>query len=145
LGNQLPTHANIKTTPVELWTGSMPNLSNIRLFGCVAFAHIPDQLRRKLDSKSKRCIFVDYTKNGYRLWDPLTKTVFVSRDVIFKEKELLNPIITNNEKKILVEINNSEFVEESNKPLNQNLKMKKEKQKMKWIKSMEIISQHKNK
>ncbi|CAI6343265.1 unnamed protein product [Macrosiphum euphorbiae] len=113
LGNRLPTHANIKKTPVELWTGSKPNLNNIRIFGCVAFAHIPDQLRRKLDSKSKRCIFVGYTKNGYRLWDPLTKTVFVSRDVIFNEKELLNPIITNNEKEILVEINNSEIAEES--------------------------------
>lgn len=112
-GNRLPTHANIKKTPIELWTGSKPNLNNIRIFGCVAFAHIPDQLRHKLDSKSKKCIFVGYTKNGYKLWDPLTKTVFVSRDVIFNEKELLNPIITNNEKKILVEINNSEIAEES--------------------------------
>lgn len=51
--------------------------------------------------------------NGYRLGDPLTKTVFVSRDVIFNEKELLNPIITNEEKKIFVEINNSEIAEES--------------------------------
>jgi hypothetical protein len=104
---------------------------------------MPDQLRRKLDSKSKRCIFVGYTKNGYRLWDPLTETVFVSRDVIFNEKELLNPIITNKEKKTFVEINNSEIAAELKETTEQE-SQDEEKQKMKWIMSRKKISQHKN-
>lgn len=34
-------------TPKEAWSGKWPNLSHLKVFGCVAYAHIPDQLRKK--------------------------------------------------------------------------------------------------
>lgn len=42
-----------------------------RVFGCRAFAHVPDNERSKLDGKSKECIFLGYSHDqfGYRLWD----------------------------------------------------------------------------
>ena len=42
------------------------------MFGCRAFAHVPDNERSKLDGKSKECIFLGYSHDqfGYRLWDP---------------------------------------------------------------------------
>lgn len=53
--NRSPTRAlNVNKTPAEIWFGKRPNLSNVRVFGSTAYAHIPDALRRKLDNKSKR-------------------------------------------------------------------------------------------
>jgi hypothetical protein len=53
----------------------------------VAYAKIPDARRRKLDDKSERCIFVGYGERrmGYKLYNPITKKVIMSRDVIFEE------------------------------------------------------------
>ena len=49
----------------------------------MAYAHIPDQQRTKLKDKSKMCIFIGYDEKtkGYKLLDPISKMVIVSRDV----------------------------------------------------------------
>ena len=46
--------------------------------------------KTKLYPKSRKCIFLDYANGvkGYRLWDPTTLKVIVSRDMIFAENEL---------------------------------------------------------
>ena len=61
----------------------------MRVFGCVAYAHIPDQLRKKLDSKGEKCIFLGYCEEskGYRLYNLYTKKFVLRRDVIFIEEE----------------------------------------------------------
>lgn len=48
------------------------------------------QERTKLDPKSRKCILLGYADGvkGYRLWDPTSRKVIVSRDVIFAENEL---------------------------------------------------------
>lgn len=38
-------------TPYELWLGEIPDISHFRIFGSLAYAHIPKQIWRKLDSK----------------------------------------------------------------------------------------------
>ena len=45
--------------------------------------------RKKLDFKSKKCIFLGYgsTSKGYRLYDFTKKKVFLSRDAIFSEQK----------------------------------------------------------
>ncbi|MCO5608578.1 hypothetical protein L7F22_062790 [Adiantum nelumboides] len=64
-----------------------PSVSYLRVFGCLAYAHIPQQLRGKLDDKAVKCIFVGYSSGskGYRLYNPATNKIFESRDVIFAE------------------------------------------------------------
>jgi hypothetical protein len=44
----------------------------------------------KLDSKSKKCVFLGYANGvkGYRLWDPTAHKVVISRDVIFVEDKM---------------------------------------------------------
>jgi hypothetical protein len=37
------------TTPFELFFGRKPNLENHRVIGCHAYAHVPDNIRKKLD------------------------------------------------------------------------------------------------
>ena len=45
----------------------------------------------KLESKSKKCIFIGFTKGvkGFRLWDPEKKSAFTSIDVVFDEDSML--------------------------------------------------------
>ncbi len=38
-------------TPYESWHGKKPDIRHFKVFGCVAYAHIPDSQRKKLDKK----------------------------------------------------------------------------------------------
>ena len=78
-------------TPYEAWTGKKPNVGHLRIFGCDAYAHIPKDERIKLDSKTKRSIFLGYGigVKGYRLYDKAQKRIFYSRDVTFNETNLI--------------------------------------------------------
>ncbi|MCO5556563.1 hypothetical protein L7F22_010113 [Adiantum nelumboides] len=85
--NRCPTRALKTITPYESWYDRKPSVSYLRVFGCLAYAHIPQQLRGKLDDKAIKCIFVGYSSGskGYRLYNPATNKIFESRDVIFAE------------------------------------------------------------
>ncbi len=52
------------------------------MFGCVAYAHVPDNQRVKLDKKAEKMIFVGYSihPKGYRLLNEETHSVAVCRD-----------------------------------------------------------------
>ncbi|NBX97749.1 hypothetical protein EBQ81_02685, partial [bacterium] len=87
LKNMSPTKVLCNITPAEAWTGKKPNAANLRIFGCRAYAHVPQQKRTKLEAKSKACIFVGYDldSKAYRLLDPSTNSLIISRDVAFDE------------------------------------------------------------
>ena len=74
-------------TPHEMFYGKKPNLSHIRIFGSIAFIHIPNQKQQNLDPKSETCILVGYLleQKGYKCFNPSTRKVWVSRDVVFDE------------------------------------------------------------
>ena len=57
------------------------------MFGCIACVHVPDELRTKLDPKAEKCIFIGYSleQKGYRCYNPVTRKLCVSRDVVFDE------------------------------------------------------------
>ena len=84
LMNRIPNQT-VGKAPFELKYGKSPDLNIIRVFGCDAYMRIPDNLRKKLDPKSKKMIFIGYSTMGYRLLDPVTKHVIVSRNVKFNE------------------------------------------------------------
>ena len=86
-------------TPFEAWFGGQPNLGFLRVFGCRAVAHVPDELRRKVNWTSKSspsCIFIGYsdTENLFELWDVDKSVVLRKRDVVFWEHELGHPKLT---------------------------------------------------
>ena len=67
---KLPTKTLENKTPFEAWTAEKPRMDHLRVFGLVAYSHIPKDKRMKLDSKVKKCIFLGYCENGkgYRLY-----------------------------------------------------------------------------
>ncbi|KAK8937447.1 hypothetical protein KSP39_PZI012254 [Platanthera zijinensis] len=85
--NRCPTKSVKFKTPFEAWCGRKPSVKHLRVFGCVAYAHIPDQRRRKLDDRSEKCIFVGYApaSKAYKLYNPETEKPIISRDVVFEE------------------------------------------------------------
>ena len=86
--NRSPTRSLNNTTPFECLFNRKPDVSNLKVFGCVAYTHIPGHQRKKLEEKSRKCIFVGYPDGtkGFKLYD-LTKGTFIrSRDVIFEER-----------------------------------------------------------
>lgn len=87
LHNRSPTKPLGRMTPFEAWTGRKPTVGHLKRFGCAAYAHIPKDERRKLDSKSRRCIHLGYGTRvkGYRLYDQNRSRVIYSRDVKFDE------------------------------------------------------------
>jgi hypothetical protein len=85
--NRCPTTALESKTPQEAWTGRKPDVSHLRVFGCKAFAHIPDEKKSKLESKSMPCVFLGYCEGTktYHLMCVETKRIIKSRDVVFLE------------------------------------------------------------
>src|SRR5437773_9280371 len=89
LSNRLPSRALDGKTPFEAWFGYKPDVTHLRRWGCVAYAHIPKELRKKLDVKGYRGIFVGYDNpNGtYRIFDPATNKIISTKDWIISENE----------------------------------------------------------
>ena len=85
--NMKPTVAIHGMTPEEKFIGKKPDLSHLKVFGCLAYVHILDELRSKLDPKAEKCVFIGYSleQKGYRCYNPLTREIRVSRDVVFDE------------------------------------------------------------
>lgn len=85
--NRSPSSSIEDKTPYEMWLGRKPSVAHLRIFGCEAFVHVPNEKRSKLDPKEHKCIFIGYGENvkAYNLWNPLTQKITLSRDVIFRE------------------------------------------------------------
>lgn len=52
--NECPTRSNGGKTIQELWVDRKPNISHFKVFECIAYTHVPDALRKKLDIKEER-------------------------------------------------------------------------------------------
>ncbi|CAL2242013.1 unnamed protein product [Prunus armeniaca] len=74
-------------TSEEAWTGRKPAVDHFRIFGCLAYAHVLDQKRGKLDDKSVKCVLlgVSEVSKAYMLYNPVTQKIIISRDVVFDE------------------------------------------------------------
>jgi hypothetical protein len=67
-----------------------PNLSNLRVIGCLAYNMILKHKREsKLTDRATLCYLLGYspTQKGWKLWDPSTRKIVLSRDVIFDESK----------------------------------------------------------
>jgi len=71
----------------EKFTSKKSDVSHLRVFSCIAYVHVPDEKRSKLDPKAKKCIFIGYSleQKRYRCFNPSIRKLQVSRDVVFDE------------------------------------------------------------
>lgn len=62
-------------------------MEHFRVFGCLAHVHVPDSKRIKLDDKSMKYILLGVSEESkaYHLFDPVSKKIVISHDVIFEE------------------------------------------------------------
>ena len=76
------------------WTEKFVFFEHLRVFGCRAFVHIPRDEQSKLDNKTKQCIFLGYSNKefGYKLWDPATKKIIRSINVVFFENQTIEDL-----------------------------------------------------
>ena len=85
LTNRSPTRANREISPFQRLFGKAPNIANLRIYGCVAHVHVPDEKWTKLDSKSVTCLLLDYFEDtkAYQCYNPVTRKILVNGDVKF--------------------------------------------------------------
>jgi hypothetical protein len=78
--NHCPTKPLKLKIPFEMWTGLKPNLSHLRVIGCVAYCHIPDAKRNKLDAKAIPSLLIGYDEHSkaYRCYNPASRKILIS-------------------------------------------------------------------
>ncbi|CAI6012173.1 unnamed protein product [Closterium sp. NIES-65] len=73
--------------PLERWLGRKPPVDMLRVFGCMAVAHVPKTYRSKLGASAIWCVHLGLAaeSKGWLLWEPSKGVLFDSRDVKFVE------------------------------------------------------------
>jgi hypothetical protein len=81
---RLPSPNLNNDSPYFRLFGHAPNYSNLHIFGCVCFVHLPAHERNKLTAQSVKCAFLGYavTQKGFLCYDPHARRTHVSRNVI---------------------------------------------------------------
>ncbi len=59
--NQTPIVVVHGMTLEEKFTSKKLDVSHFKVFGCIAYVHVPDEKRSKLDPKVEKCIFIGYS------------------------------------------------------------------------------------
>ena len=85
--NRLPSSVLGNKTPYEVLYHKSPSYDNLRVFGCFVVVSNPTRTTDKFDSIGVPCVFLGYPNHqkGYKFYNLLNHTTFVSRDAIFYE------------------------------------------------------------
>jgi hypothetical protein len=84
--NRSPTKALDGKTLYEAWHGRKPAVSHLRVFGYLAFVKELNHVG-KIDDWSTPGVFIGYAEGAkaYRILDPATRRVRITRDIVFDE------------------------------------------------------------
>ncbi|GKA41574.1 retrovirus-related pol polyprotein from transposon TNT 1-94, partial [Tanacetum coccineum] len=104
----------------------------------IAYVHA-SQKRSKLDDRSEKHVFVGYDKQskGYKLYNPVTRKVVVSRDVEFDEEESWDWSIEENERYDFLPMIDEEETGESGDEVQQPEIFEEAMKSKKWRQAME--------
>ncbi|GFU85691.1 retrovirus-related Pol polyprotein from transposon TNT 1-94 [Trichonephila clavipes] len=90
-------HKDSNKTLFEKYSGRKPSVLHLKPFGCLAYAGVPKQIRKKFDMRAKMGIMMGYAQRtkGYRIWlideNKLVETINVrfdenKRGINFRQK-----------------------------------------------------------
>jgi hypothetical protein len=86
LHNRIPVAAIKVKSPYEAISGNVPDLEDIKIFGCLAYVNVMDEKRKKLDAKSIEMILVGGPRGRiYRVFNPQNQQLIWARHVRFDE------------------------------------------------------------
>jgi transposase InsO family protein len=87
--NRAPTKSVIGMTPYEAWHKRKPTVHHMRTFGCVVHVKEVNGHIRKFTARSCPMVFIGYESGSkaYRVYDPSTRKVTITRDVVFEEEK----------------------------------------------------------
>jgi hypothetical protein len=73
--------------PFQILNNQLPDISTPKVFGSLCFSTTLPAHRKKLDSRSRKCIYLGFKfgVKGHLLFDLKNREIFLSRDVIFFE------------------------------------------------------------
>ena len=85
--NRMPLDVLKGKTPYEILFGKKPDYSHLKVFGCLCFVSTLKKDRHKFMQRALKGVFIGYypRKKGYKVYNLETKTVVVSKDVVFHE------------------------------------------------------------
>ena len=75
-------------TPFEILTGAKPDISHLRVFGCGAYVHLPEEKRQnKLSPKSELMIFLGFPAGvkAFRFMRLHNNSLFIGTTAVFDE------------------------------------------------------------
>jgi hypothetical protein len=73
-------HIGGNTTPHELWHKQKPDVSHLKVWGCLAYMHVQKDKRDASGSHIEKCVFVGYPSE-YKAWEfynPVTRKMVIS-------------------------------------------------------------------
>jgi hypothetical protein len=91
--NRSPSITLNKKTPIEVWSGTPVDYSQLKVFTCTAYTHVDNG---KIEPRSIKCIFLGYGSGvkGHKFWNPETRKTFMSRSVVFNESVMFYDSLT---------------------------------------------------
>ena len=94
--NRIPTKL-LRVTPDEHWYGEKPSVTHLRTFGCPAQVLIEQQHTKKMDSRSRECIYLGPAGDGAgnRFYNQATNAIFKSRNADFFETKMASKYFIN--------------------------------------------------
>jgi hypothetical protein len=85
--NKLPTPFLSNKSTYQVLHNCLPDIDSLRVFGSLCYATTLQNNRKKLDSRSRKCVYLGFRVGvkGHTLFDLQYGEIFISRDVVFFE------------------------------------------------------------
>jgi hypothetical protein len=86
--NRCPTKSVDGMALFEAWHGRKPAVHHLRMFRCIVYVRNTMWHLKKQEDCGRKMIFIGYESGSkaYRAYDPITKHVHMTRDVVFDEQ-----------------------------------------------------------
>jgi hypothetical protein len=92
--NRVPSTEINGRIPFDILHDKLPDLSQLKVFGCLCYVSTQDNHRSKLDPRARKCVYlvIKPGMKGYIAFDLHNHEIIVSRNVHFEETIFPYPI-----------------------------------------------------